>query len=167
MSEVNGIRQIEAEGRHGECTGYSLDASRAQLLKYLAQFTYRSTVIAHLVRENCQQVAILGGLYVEEGSRGQGHGAALLKRFLAEVVDEGCEAVLLVADASQAQRPGFSLPDFYQGFGFVPVCETTAGPLMVYPEDIGLELQESLERHSAPSRVQAMSPNEHPAASDY
>lgn len=144
MSWGSGIRQVETEGRYGDCSGYVLEASRGQLVRYLAQFSLRAAAIAYLVRERCAQVSILSGLYVSEESRGQGHGAALLRQFLGEMAEEGCDAVLLVADASQAQRPGFSLQSFYQGFGFVPVCETAAGPLMVYPEDVGLALQEGL-----------------------
>lgn len=167
MSWGSGIRQVEAEGRHGDCSGYVMEASRGQLVRYLAQFSSRAAAIAYLVRERCDQVSILSGLYVSAESRGQGHGTALMRQFLAEMAEEGCDAVLLVADASEEQRPGFSLQSFYQGFGFVSVCQTATGPLMVYPEDVGLELQECLATSMAPLRGEAESNGEAVAANDY
>lgn len=142
---MSSLRHIEIDEPWGGCSGYCVDASQEQIPNYVAEYSPHAPLVAEWLRSRCKRVAILKNLNVHEEYRGKGNGAFLLEDFLATAGDHGTDAVLLVADSVETQRPGFSLAKFYAEYGFVAVCNTGAGPLMVYPEDVGLELQADLK----------------------
>lgn len=142
---MSSLRHIEIDEKWGGCSGYCVDSSQEQISNYLAEYSSHAQLLAEQLSARCKRVAILKNLNVHEEHRGKGNGAYLLEDFLAAAEDLGATAVLLLADSAEAQRPGFSLAKFYAEYGFVAVCTTGAGPLMVYPEDIGLEVQAELK----------------------
>ena len=77
-------------------------------------------------------VAIMKNAFVPEENRGQGVGNQLVEDFMSQAADAGAYTTILIADLGQSQAEGFSLVDWYRGYGFEVVGEDHGGnPVMV------------------------------------
>ena len=76
-------------------------------------------------------VAIMKNAFVPEENRGQGVGNQLVEDFMSQAADAGAYTTILIADLGQSQAEGFSLVDWYKGYGFEVVGETGGNPVMV------------------------------------
>jgi GNAT superfamily N-acetyltransferase len=81
-----------------------------------------------------QSIVVLERVFVNEKSRGKGHGSALLDAFVASARLLGASCVVLLVDYdSDERREGFSLVRFYSSRGFRGVGATDEIGLMVLP----------------------------------
>ena len=77
-------------------------------------------------------VAIMKNAFVPEENRGQGVGNQLVEDFMSQAADAGAYTTILIADLGQSQAEGFSLVDWYEGYGFEVVGKDSGGnPVMV------------------------------------
>lgn len=141
---------IDIEEDFGAVSGYVVGSHKVQVRNYLAEYTAENEFVAAWVAQHTTCVALLKNLNVEELKRGKGLGNDLLDRFIAEAEDELADAILLIADSGEIQNEGFSLTQWYERHDFVQVLQTGAGPLMVYPSEVGIALRSSYEASSAP-----------------
>lgn len=72
-------------------------------------------------------MAILKNTFVPEEKRGQGIGNRLIEDFMNQTAAAGAYDVVLIADLGQEQAAGFSLVDWYEGYGFNVVGKDGAG----------------------------------------
>lgn len=135
---------IEIDENYGSASGYVVESTREQVGNYLSEYSEHSEKIADWLKENVQFIGILKNLNVEENKRGNGYGNELLERFLGEAEQEMASAVILISDDGELQADGFVLDRWYEGYGFVSVQPTSAGPFMVYPEEIGERIKSEL-----------------------
>lgn len=142
MSEM---RHIELEEDYGGVSGYVVSSTKEQVENYLSQHTEAAMNIATWAKINVPNVALLKNINVEEEEQGNGYGSALLTNFIDEAIGMSANAVILIADAGETQREGLSLEDWYQRHGFGTVLATGVGPVMVYPEEVAVELKGWLE----------------------
>mgnify|MGYP003667006569 CR=1 FL=1 len=77
-------------------------------------------------------VAIMKNVFVPEENRGQGVGNQLVEDFMSQAADAGAYTTILIVDLGQSQAEGFSLVDWYEGYGFEVVGKDSGGnPVMV------------------------------------
>jgi predicted GNAT family acetyltransferase len=77
-------------------------------------------------------VAIMKNAFVPEENRSQGVGNQLVEDFMSKAADAGAYTTILIADLGQSQAEGFSLVDWYEGYGFEVVGKDSGGnPVMV------------------------------------
>ena len=77
-------------------------------------------------------VAIMKNAFVPEENRGQGVGNQLVEDFMSQAAAAGAYTTVLIADLGQSQAEGFSLVDWYEGYGFEAVGKDSGGnPVMV------------------------------------
>jgi GNAT superfamily N-acetyltransferase len=141
-------QEISISHRNGSAEGYVV-SSDAQNVKNFLEREVGCEVgaqIAGFLKGKTGNVAIFKSLHVDEKKRGKGIGSDLVGQFFDEAGD--VDAVLLIADAHESQRKGFSLEAFYEGFDFESVIGTSAGPLMVYPTDLAEEVREFITSNS-------------------
>ena len=82
-------------------------------------------------------VAIMKNAFVPEENRGQGVGNQLVQDFMSSAADAGAYTTILIADLGQSQAEGFSLVDWYKGYGFEVVGKDSGGnPVMIMVEGL-------------------------------
>jgi predicted GNAT family N-acyltransferase len=76
-------------------------------------------------------IAVLNNINVDAECRGRGLGNTLMEEFLDAVYE--ASSFVLESDSGEAQRPGFNLEEWYEGFGFYTEGRDSSGtnPIMV------------------------------------
>ncbi len=121
---------MEAPKGEGSITGYVVDTDAEQLENYfILEHGVPERVIEN-IRHEFNVVAVLRNFSFEEEYRGQGHGTELFEDFMVEAIESGAEAVLLIAD--NGEELPFDLEEWYKGWGFDTIGQTSSGPFMVY-----------------------------------
>jgi len=138
----NDMHIIDYQEDGASCYGYAVSSDKEQVKNYLTKFTEHSERISSWLKEHCQEIAILKNLYVEDNMRGRGRGSKLLERFLSEAENECVEAIVIISDSAESNR--FKLDEWYGGYGFYRVTDTGCGSVMVYPEEIGMQMKADL-----------------------
>lgn len=128
----NGITDLEATAAGGSASGYAVDTDQEQLPNWLSvRHHIDDPNLLSDLRSRFGRIAFLNNINVAEGFRGKGVGSGLLDRFIDEACDDGAEAILLLADAGETQREGFSLVAWYESRDFIVLTHTPGGPLML------------------------------------
>jgi GNAT superfamily N-acetyltransferase len=121
---------LEAPKGEGSITGYVVDTGAEQLENYFVLEHGVPERVIENIRHEYNLVAVLRNFSVEEDYRGQGHGTELFEDFMVEAIESGAEAVLLIAD--NGEELPFDLEEWYKGWGFDTIGQTSSGPFMVY-----------------------------------
>jgi N-acetylglutamate synthase-like GNAT family acetyltransferase len=145
------MQHIDQSLAFGGASGYVVESSREQVRNYLGDFTDQAPKIAAWLTARVGYVGVLKNLNVDEEARGQGTGTRLLEGFLDEALQHQAGAVILIADADEKQQAGFDLEHWYASHDFTAVMPTSAGPVMVFPSDLGERLKEDLALAQLPS----------------
>lgn len=135
------MQHIDIDHEFGSANGYAISSDQIGPRHYLSQYTDLSESIMDFLKEQHESVTLLKNINVDEDHQGEGIGSDLLSDFIGR--SEG--PILLISDKYESQREGFSLDQWYEGFGFVTVAETGSGSLMAFPEEVGLELKDHLD----------------------
>ena len=114
----------------GEAYGYVVDAAEENVENYLDKHGAPGKAVRQALLKAKQTVALLTNLMVEEHVRGQGIGSDMVGDFLSQAETCGATCFILIADSEEVQSNGFSLLEWYEGFGFEKVMDTGTGPLM-------------------------------------
>lgn len=139
-------QEIQINDDNGSAEGYVVSSSSENVANFLEREVGAELgeQILAILRDKTQRVAVFKNLNVDEDSRGNGVGTDLACRFFDAAGH--IDAVILIADAVESQRDGFSLKAFYEGFDFEKVAGTPAGPLMVCPIELAEEIREHLTK---------------------
>ncbi len=132
--------EISLEIHEGRLHGCVVDAAEPTILNYLEQYCDEAEMVAEVLGQLGELVALLYTLQIPEEWRGQGIGTELVTEFMAQAANKGATSYLLISDANEAMALGFDLTSWYRGFGFESCMETTAGPLMVISDRVRHEI---------------------------
>lgn len=136
----------------GEIWGLEMESNAPNLKNYLDEYfrdKHKTNEISKWVKEHCDNIAIINSIHVDEKKRGKGVGGKLLDKFIDGTCNRATEAIILVADS--AEKNAFKLESWYESYGFVkiPMSGSICGSLMVFPEEMGESLKESLNNNAA------------------
>lgn len=135
------LSHIDIDEKHGAVSGYVVGSDKEQVEVYLSEYSDLAPAIAAWMKSNCSKVALLKNINVDSKKRNKGCGNDLLQQFFDESRIEGAEAIILISDSAETQKKGFVLERWYQDKGFVSIAPTGAGPIMVYPKELGARLK--------------------------
>jgi len=112
--------------------GATIDGVVHTDLNRVLNWAEKEGIEKELIEDYELPVAILKNVYVPEESRGQGLGNQLVENFVEEAADFGADTIILIADLGEIQAEGFSLVDWYKGYGFEIIGEDSGNnPVMV------------------------------------
>lgn len=147
MSLTNGEHCLELPGgllRAWYATAGSPDAD--DIWRYAAgaaAFSERHmTALAMVLEDKGWNIGLLAHVQVDAALRGQGIGAALLRRYAEEIMPH-TDVDIVFASVELPQRPGFTLQKFYGALGFEPVM-LSSGDLLMASQGKAAELREDL-----------------------
>lgn len=154
------MHHIDISEEFGSAQGYVVASDRVQVGNYLAGHSEHAQRIAAWLKDNCQNVAILKNINVDDDHRSAGHGGSLLGDFLAQAQDELTDVIILISDAAESQAEGFKLDAWYEGYGFSGVVATGSGNFMVFPEDMAEKMRLDLfaQVQAIPGKISRCSP---------
>lgn len=118
---------------NGSAEGYVSDQKEHMLnflMNYLSEEEAITTVNALYHEKEINSFAILKNVNVEESARNQGIGSDLVCQFLDDALTEEADVCLLIAD--QYESNTMNLVQWYEGFDFDKMRETSAGMLMCF-----------------------------------
>lgn len=126
------IQPIDIVMENGTAEGYAAPGHAEQVPNWLQErhAIFDENILNRL--KSYAVIAFLNNINVNEESRGQGVGNDILEQFLDCAQGAQAQAVVLLADTSETQNPGFDLVKWYEGWGFKTLMETPSGPLMLY-----------------------------------
>lgn len=136
--------EIMLEIHEGTLEGYVVDATEPNIQNYLEQHCSEAGLVAGVLAELGERVALLRNLYVPEEWRRQGIGTELVSEFIRQAEGKGASTYLLISDECEGQANGLDLTSWYTGFGFEVVMQTPAGPLMVISDSVREEITRRL-----------------------
>tara|TARA_B100002003_G_scaffold230693_1_gene241056 strand:- start:8340 stop:8810 length:471 start_codon:yes stop_codon:yes gene_type:complete len=151
--EERAMVEIMLEIHEGSLEGYVVDAAQPNIRNYLEQHCSEAGMVATVLAELGERVALLRNLYVPEEWRGQGIGTELVSEFMRQGEVKGATAYLLISDEREGQANGLDLTSWYTGFGFETAIPTPAGPLMVISDAVLEEI--ARRQHPASDTHQA------------
>ena len=121
----------EAQEISIDIEGATIDGVIHSNIDRLMNWANKEGVSEEVIQNLELPVAIMKNAFVPEEDRGQGIGSQLVEDFISEV-KEGAKSIILIADLGQSQAEGFSLVDWYEGYGFEVAGKDSGGnPVMV------------------------------------
>jgi GNAT superfamily N-acetyltransferase len=122
------IFHIDQSNEGGNLEGYVVSTQEPQLLNYLLGQGASMDLIKTL-SEQYKTVAIIRNMYVDEEERGKGYGNQLVSNAIDDAADHRANAIICVADMSEANI--IDLVKWYENFGFEKVGKAGSDPIMV------------------------------------
>jgi len=122
----------EAQEISIDVDGATIDGVIHSNIDRLMNWANKEGVSEEVIQNLELPVAIMKNAFVPEENRGQGVGNQLVEDFMSQAADAGAYTTILIADLGQSQAEGFSLVDWYEGYGFEVVGKDSGGnPVMV------------------------------------
>lgn len=109
--------------------GYEVNIDEENWQNWISDKIENPEKFINEIKNKYKRIAIIKNLNVDEELRGQGLGNTLMSYFFNETT---ADIILLIADISESQLPGFDLSKFYENWGFEYIMPTFMGSLMLY-----------------------------------
>lgn len=119
-----------------------LKSKEQEFKNFLYNHTDDKENIFKTISEKVDDIIVIQNLNIERNHQNQGHGSQILKEILNNYK---IDYAILSCDVTQNQRFGFVLEKFYECHNFKTVEYYQDFPLMVYPQDLALEVIKNLK----------------------
>jgi GNAT superfamily N-acetyltransferase len=140
MQSLSQTFTLDEDGFSGSVEAYVVASSEVNLENFLSSHLGAQPALLAAIRLHATTVLVLKSLNVAEEYQGRGFGSRALNALLQQPVD----AVVLVMDRLEEQRPGFSLDQFYSQHDFQVIAEHMDSPVMLYPSEIAKAIKSQL-----------------------
>lgn len=126
----NTYKDISVAVDGGGSEAYVVSTAEDNLENYLIDVLPDYEPVLLRLRSEYRRIAIVRGIRVDEGCRGQGFGTRILEKIIDNALCNGAEAVLLECDLMEDNN--FDIHEWYREYNFDDIAITPGGnPLML------------------------------------
>jgi GNAT superfamily N-acetyltransferase len=142
MNDLSKVYEEEDDGFNGNVDAYHIETKEENLKNWLEAEVNDNGDLYKIIKKLTKDILIIKNINVDEEFQGQGFGGEILCNV---INDSYTSSAILLCDIGESQRDGFLLEEFYKENGFETILKRDDYPLMVFPQELALEIKSAIE----------------------
>jgi GNAT superfamily N-acetyltransferase len=145
MNDLSKVYEEEEDGFNGNVDAYHIETKEENLKNWLEAEVNDNGDLYKIIKKLTKDILIIKNINVDEEFQGQGFGGEILCNV---INDSYTSSAILLCDIGESQKDGFILEEFYKENGFETILNRDGYPLMVFPQELALEIKSAIENKS-------------------